>query len=315
VAVQFCRSVLPFSIAVQYCRSNWSFSFVVQFGRSGGHFLEIDRQAVLFRVEIATGDGLANAASGIDLNPRRPCADFPGVDLGLIAQQFQQLDWTAFLLAIAVGGAIGLERELHGRPAGVRTHIMVCLSAAIAIRASQSVPTALGESVVGHLVFDPNRLAAGIVTGIGFLGAATVIRSGDIVRGITTGACVWAVAVLGIVIGQQHYALALAGTAAMLAVLIGFDWAFRWVNPVVYRRLVVLGSGTDLTAISAALREVLQGKKIRIQDIAGRIDPIAQSCEIDAYIRCRNLRQAPELLTKIGALEGVSHVEWVQIGD
>jgi putative Mg2+ transporter-C (MgtC) family protein len=266
-------------------------------------------------VEIATGDDLTSATSGIDLNPRRSCADFPSVDLGLIAQQFQQLDGTAFLLAILVGGAIGLERELHGRPAGVRTHIMVCLSAAIAIQASHSVPTALGESVVGHLVFDPNRLAAGIVTGIGFLGAATVIRSGDIVRGITTGACVWAVAVLGIVIGQHHYALALAGTAAMLAVLIGFDWAFRWVNPVVYRRLVVLGSGTDLTAISAALREVLTEKKIRIQDIAARIDPIAQSCEIDAYIRCRNLRQAPELLTKIGALEGVSHVKWVQIGD
>ena len=142
------------------------------------------------------------------------------MDLDLIAQQFQHLDWTAFLVAIAVGGAIGLERELHGRPAGVRTHMMVCLSATIAIQASQSLPTALGESVVGNLVFDPNRLAAGIVTGIGFLGAATVIRSGDIVRGITTGSCVWAVAVLGIVIGQQRYALALAGGCAMLVVLI-----------------------------------------------------------------------------------------------
>jgi putative Mg2+ transporter-C (MgtC) family protein len=236
------------------------------------------------------------------------------VDLGLIAQQFHHLDWTALLLAIAVGGAIGLERELHGRPAGVRTHMMVCLSAAIAIQASQSVSTALGESVVGNLVFDPNRLAAGIVTGIGFLGAATVIRSGDIVRGITTGACVWAVAVLGIVIGQERYALAIAGGCAMLVVLIGFDWIFRWVNPVVYRRLVVTGSGTDLAAISASVREVLDGNKIRVQDIGGRIDPIARSCKIDTYIRCRNLHQAPELLTQIGALEGVASVEWIQIG-
>jgi putative Mg2+ transporter-C (MgtC) family protein len=235
------------------------------------------------------------------------------VDLALIAQQFQHLDWTAFLLAIVVGGAIGLERELHGRPAGVRTHMMVCLSAAIAIQASQSVPTALGDSVVGNLVFDPNRLAAGIVTGIGFLGAATVIRSGDIVRGITTGSCVWAVAVLGIVIGQQRYALALAGAVAMLAVLIGFDWVFRWVNPVVYRRLVVIGSGADLTAISASVRKILAENKIRTQDLAGRIDPVAQTCEIDTYIRCRNLHQAPELLTKIGALEGVTRAEWTQI--
>ena len=235
------------------------------------------------------------------------------MDLDLIAQQFQHLDWTALLLAIAVGGAIGLERELHGRPAGVRTHMMVCLSATIAIQASQSVPTLLGESVADSLVFDPNRLAAGIVTGIGFLGAATVIRSGDIVRGITTGSCVWAVAVLGIVIGQQHYALALAGAGVMLAVLIGFDWIFRWVNPIVYRRLMVIGSGTDLAAISASVRKVLAGNKIRIQDLAGCIDPVAQTCEINTYIRCRNLHQAPELLTQIGALEGVTRAEWTQI--
>ncbi len=236
------------------------------------------------------------------------------MDLDLIAQQFQHLDWTAFLLAIAVGGAIGFERELHGRPAGVRTHMMVCLSAAIAIQASQSVSAALGESVVGSLVFDPNRLAAGIVTGIGFLGAATIIRSGDIVRGITTGSCVWAVAVLGIVIGQQRYALAIAGAGAMLAVLIGFDWLFRWVNPIVYRRLVVLGSGTDLAGISASLREVLGENGIRIQDFAGRVDPVARSYELDAYIRCRNLLQAPKLLSQIAAVEGVSSVKWAPIG-
>jgi putative Mg2+ transporter-C (MgtC) family protein len=235
------------------------------------------------------------------------------VDLGLIAEQFRHLDMTALLLAMLVGGAIGLERELHGRPAGVRTHMMVCLSATIAIQASQSVPAALGESVVGNLVFDPNRLAAGIVTGIGFLGAATVIRSGDIVRGLTTGSCVWAVAVLGIVIGQERYAMALVGAAAMLVVLVVFDWIFRWVTPLVYRRLVVVGSGTDLTGISASLREVLNEFEVRIQDIAGRIDPVAQSCEIDAYVRYRNLLQAPELLAKVGALEGVSSAEWTPI--
>jgi putative Mg2+ transporter-C (MgtC) family protein len=237
------------------------------------------------------------------------------VDLGLIAQQFQHLDWTALLLAITVGGAIGLERELHGRPAGVRTHMMVCLSATIAIQASQSLPASLGASVVGSVVFDPNRLAAGIVTGIGFLGAATVIRSGDIVRGLTTGSCVWAVAVLGIVIGQERYALALVGAIAMLVVLIGFDWIFRWVTPVVYRRLVVVGSGDNLVEISASLREVLDGSGVRIQDIGGSIDPIARTCVIDAYIRCRNRVQAPELLAKVGALEGVSSAEWTPIGN
>ncbi len=255
------------------------------------------------------------ALCGIHLNRSGARADFPYVDLLLIAQQFQDLNWTALLLAVAVGGAIGFERELHGRPAGARTHMMVCLSATIAIQASQRLPSALGDTAVGNLVFDPNRLAAGIVTGIGFLGAATVIRSGDIVRGITTGSCVWAVAVLGIAIGQERYAMALAGAAAMLAVLIGFDRIFRWVNPIIYRRLVVVGSGMDLEQLSDALRELLAGCGVRIQDVAGRIDPVARTCEIDAYVRCRNRHQAPEILARVGALEAVASAEWTPIGN
>ena len=137
------------------------------------------------------------------------------IDLETIQRQLLQLDFTPFALAILVGGAIGLERQFHGRPAGLRTNTLVCLSATILVYASQHLPPGLaddaGSSMLQRVVFDPNRLAAGIVTGIGFLGAAVVIRAGDLVRGITTGACVWSVAVLGIVIGQGHYGLALTG--------------------------------------------------------------------------------------------------------
>jgi len=96
-------------------------------------------------------------------------------------------------------------------------------------------------------------------------------------------------------------------------VLVGFDWIFRWVKPVIYRRLVVVGAGVDLGAISSSLQAVLAEHKVRIQDIAGTIDPVAQTCEIDAYIRCRNLHQAPDLLSQVGALEDVLRVEWAQI--
>src|SRR6185295_1203756 len=104
----------------------------------------------------------------------------------------------------------GFEREIHGRPAGLRTHMLVCLASALLIYASRRIPVELlAGTGITHLVMDPNRLAAGIVTGIGFLGASTVIRAGDIVRGITTGATVWAVAGLGIVVGQGEYVLAI----------------------------------------------------------------------------------------------------------
>jgi putative Mg2+ transporter-C (MgtC) family protein len=236
------------------------------------------------------------------------------IEFDLIAQQFRDLDWMAFVLAIVVGGAIGLEREFHGRPAGVRTHMMVCLSAAIAIQASQGVLAAMGESEPGRLVFDPNRLAAGIVTGIGFLGAATVIRSGDIVRGITTGACVWAVAVLGIVIGQERYALALAGAAAMLVVLLAFDWIFHWVTPVVYRRLAVSGTGLEMETVATEVRSILSRQGVRTQDLSGEINPGAGTFELAVYVRCRNQLQAPGLLERLGAVEGVRRVQWTQIG-
>jgi putative Mg2+ transporter-C (MgtC) family protein len=236
------------------------------------------------------------------------------MEFGLIAQQFMDLDWTAMVLAIVVGGAIGLEREVHGRPAGVRTHMMVCLSAAIAIQASQGLVGAMGDSESARLVYDPNRLAAGIVTGIGFLGAATVIRSGDIVRGITTGSCVWAVAVLGIVIGQEHYALAIAGAGSMLGVLIAFNWIFRWVTPVVYRRLAISGQGVAMAGVASKVRDVLKREGVRTQDLTGEINPGAGSFKVSFFVRCRNPLQAAGLLERVGAVEGVQRAEWSQIG-
>ena len=101
----------------------------------------------------------------------------------------------ALLLAILLGGAIGLERESRGRPAGLRTHILVCLGATIIMIAS----TRMGEltqalSPASRIQVDPGRIAAGIVTGIGFLGAGAIIRIGDLVRGLTTAGCIWFVA-------------------------------------------------------------------------------------------------------------------------
>src|SRR5262245_66534187 len=90
------------------------------------------------------------------------------------------------------------------------------------------------EDLGGRTVFDPNRMGAGIVTGIGFLGAATVIRSGDILRGLTTAACIWYVAGLGIVVGTGHYALACVGTAIVLVVLTYMNRVASIIRPHAY---------------------------------------------------------------------------------
>jgi putative Mg2+ transporter-C (MgtC) family protein len=109
-------------------------------------------------------------------------------------------------LAALLGGIIGLERELRGYPAGIRTLALVTLGAALFTDVSQ---------VLGG----DDRVAAGIVTGIGFLGAAVVFREGYSVRGITTAATIWSAAAIGMAIGVELYIVGIIGAIAIFAVL------------------------------------------------------------------------------------------------
>lgn len=215
------------------------------------------------------------------------------------------------LLAILVGGLIGAEREIHGRPAGFRTHIMVCLSSMLLIQASQMAPALVPDSNAPlNVVLDPNRLAAGVVTGIGFLGAAAVIRSGDIVRGITTGACVWAVAVLGVVIGRGAYGLAIVGAFTMLGVLVLFDRALAWATPVVYRRMIVSFEGRGVVELGEELKALLAEHRVTVKDICGTRSGGDRPHELELHLRCRNHLQAPDLLERVCDLPGVSAAQW-----
>jgi len=228
--------------------------------------------------------------------------------------QIALLDPVPLLVALLVGGMIGFEREIHGRPAGLRTHMLVCLTSAVLIQASHIIPRGVAtEGDLVRIVMDPNRLAAGIVTGIGFLGAATVIRAGDIVRGITTGATVWSVAGLGVVIGQGEYALALVAGVAVLVLLAGLDRLARGIAPVIYRRVIVRGERSELTKLADAVGEILKARKIRVQDLSGTRAGPDHPFQLVFHIRCRNVKQAPEMLELISDLKGVSSVEWSEI--
>lgn len=115
--------------------------------------------------------------------------------------------------AMLVGVVIGLEREFTHRPAGLRTHILVALGACVA--------SVMGEMIFLHFTadVDPARLSAQVITGVGFLGAGTIMKEGASVKGLTTAASVWAVACLGIAAGFGYYALALLGTVFIFVTL------------------------------------------------------------------------------------------------
>jgi len=109
------------------------------------------------------------------------------------------------LLAIVFGALIGLEREFHGKPAGLRTNILICLGAAIFTILSAKI-------AAGATGSDPSRIVAQIVTGVGFIGAGAIMRSGDGVLGITTAAVIWLVSSIGVACGAGFYMLAAMAT-------------------------------------------------------------------------------------------------------
>ena len=123
-------------------------------------------------------------------------------------------DLVKLLLALVLGGLIGWERELYDKPAGFRTNTLICVGSTLFTIFSLKIGTIPGT--------DSARIAAQIVSGIGFLGAGAIIRRGEAVLGVTTAATIWFVASIGMGIGAGYYVISSVGTALALAILFVF---------------------------------------------------------------------------------------------
>jgi putative Mg2+ transporter-C (MgtC) family protein len=130
-------------------------------------------------------------------------ADLRPLNLELLVQ---------LLLAVLLGGAVGIERELKGKPAGLRTNILICMGAVLFT--SLSVRLAQGRG-------DPGRLAAQILTGVGFIGAGTILHTRGAVTGLTSAATIWVVTAIGVALGSRAYVEALGATVLVMLVLAG----------------------------------------------------------------------------------------------
>ena len=120
------------------------------------------------------------------------------------------------ILAVVLGGAIGWEREASGKPAGLRTNVLICVGASLLTDLSIQ----FGELVTGNAIGDPARISAQIVSGIGFLGAGTIIQARGTVTGLTTAATLWVVAAIGMSVGAGAYVEVVGATLLVLVVLI-----------------------------------------------------------------------------------------------
>jgi len=142
-------------------------------------------------------------------------------------------------LATLAGGLIGLERSYHGRPAGFRTHTLVCTASSLLMQLTVYQWVLFPGAAIETLRVDPTRMAQGIMTGIGFLGAGAILKEGLTVRGLTTAASIWITAAIGILVGVGFYFPAAVGTVLTLGTLSVFRQIEMVMPALYYSRLEI----------------------------------------------------------------------------
>jgi putative Mg2+ transporter-C (MgtC) family protein len=216
------------------------------------------------------------------------------------------------LAAFAAGALVGWEREVRGRPAGLRTTILACLAAAIAMIISE---TYYAESATlaaaGAWRPDPARLAAGILTGIGFLGAGTILRHENFVRGVTTAASLWIVTVLGLALGGGMFLVGATGLALTVATLMLLPKVERIMPTDWYVTLKITVSNAGPT--EQALMELVQARGLRILSMKLHWEAEQQCRSLELDLKCKRQERftmSAQIVAELSLIEGVVRVHW-----
>jgi putative Mg2+ transporter-C (MgtC) family protein len=226
------------------------------------------------------------------------------LDLGLQLELSGRL-----LLAAVLGAAIGIERELHDHPAGMRTHLLVSLGSALF-----AVISAYGYASIfaahPEVQDSPQRIAAQIVSGIGFLGAGAIIQAGRWVRGLTTAASLWATAAVGLAVGSGEYLLAVVGTTLIVVSLGPLNRVIAWRRgdggQTLRLRLELTGLGPLGTVTTTASRAGGEVSRVETRKIGkGRY-------EVELSLRLPSRVSAEEV---IGSLDDISGVDVAESSD
>ncbi len=167
-------------------------------------------------------------------------------------------------LATLLGGLIGLERELGGKPAGLRTNILICMGAVLY--------TTLSIDLAGERA-DPGRVAAQIVTGVGFIGAGTILHARGAVVGLTSAATIWVVAAIGVALGAGHYLESLGATLFVVAVLQGLGRLEQFVARHTTRSRVTVHARPDPSPLED-LEAVIRRTGLEIVEVGQRREAV-----------------------------------------
>lgn len=213
------------------------------------------------------------------------------------------------ILAAVAGGAVGLEREKHGRPAGLRTHLLVALGACLMMVVSEAFQLKYAAFDVNSSVrLDPGRTAAQIVTGIGFLGAGVIIKEGITVRGLTTAASLWLVAGLGMAFGMGLFIPGMMATVLALMSLI----FLKMLEPIINkdRYLDIAVTAQNRPGLQDELEALFVERRLRITDVRSHVDLQHDEITLEYILTQHRRRMGRELTEIVAKLDGVRKVRY-----
>jgi putative Mg2+ transporter-C (MgtC) family protein len=227
----------------------------------------------------------------------------------------EDLEMLARLLAaLAAGALIGYERSYHGRPAGFRTHALVCTASSLLMLITVYESHWVSGAAVGRVQLDPTRMAQGIMTGIGFLGAGVIIREGFSVRGLTTAASIWITAAIGILAGIGFYFPLIVSVVLTLGVLSFFRWIeARMPSQAYYHFDVRFARSAPLT--EREVRELVEGHGFSIANFSYRLEGEGRIRRHSMVIRSADRASAGRLSVTLEGMESVVEFRIAPTGD
>ena len=218
------------------------------------------------------------------------------------------------VIALAVGGIIGLERSYHGRPAGFRTHALVCVASSLLMLVTVYESEWFTPGRMGRVAVDPTRMAQGIMTGIGFLGAGVIMKDGLSVRGLTTAASIWITAAIGILAGVGFYFPAAVATVFTLGTLSLFRWLEARMHSRYYaHHSVRFSSGTPMP--EPQYRQFVRDHHFSIANLSYRMHREKDYFEYRMVIWTHDQRNTQHLTEALSKLDTVTEFSIAPTGD
>ncbi|MEM8874971.1 MAG: MgtC/SapB family protein [Planctomycetota bacterium] len=214
------------------------------------------------------------------------------------------------VLAAFLGAIVGIERELRGHQAGMRTFMLVTVGATIAMLVSWSFAyqqwPSVGES--NQITIDPARVAYGVMTGVGFLGAGNILQNRSQVRGLTTAAGIWATAAIGLAVGNGLYLLAATATVLMLVVFSGLHFAERHLGPGQRGEMTFLVPWNN--EVDQSIRDKLKASGARITSSRISRKPGGSEAELELRIVFKRHRRISQMLAALEKQPDIELITW-----